>query len=136
MPLDNIENLCSDVLFMGKPLPEYLPPFGQDAHYHRRALDPHVKRRVVVRDRSRCVQCGSSNQVEIDHIVPVWAGGEDDADNLETLCRVCHRAKTSREHAQRAAFRRRMCTRPHPRALVLPKRVYWWEQGEIGETGA
>jgi 5-methylcytosine-specific restriction endonuclease McrA len=30
----------------------------------------------------------------LDHIIAIWAGGaEDDLDNMQLLCRVCHRIK-------------------------------------------
>lgn len=45
--------------------------------------------------------------VELDHIVPIWAGGSDRAENSQPLCQPCHRAKTAREAGQRAALRRR-----------------------------
>ena len=39
---------------------------------------------------------------EADHVVPVWNGGGcAGLDNLQTLCVICHRAKTSMEGAMR-----------------------------------
>lgn len=51
---------------------------------------------------------------EADHIVPLWSVDRDAPDafrfwtlaNLQTLCLPCHKAKTAREAAQRAASRR------------------------------
>lgn len=43
---------------------------------------------------------------EVDHVVPLWAGGSHGFANLQTLCSPCHRDKTVREAALRAARRR------------------------------
>ncbi|MCF3100952.1 HNH endonuclease [Streptomyces roseoverticillatus] len=48
----------------------------------------------MARDRFTCQQCGSRQQLEVDHIVPVARGGTWDLRNLRTLCRSCHRLKT------------------------------------------
>ena len=34
---------------------------------------------------------------DVDHIVPKALGGSDDMDNLQTLCRACHKQKTVAE---------------------------------------
>lgn len=39
---------------------------------------------------------------ECDHIVPLWEGGTDDEDNLQLLCRPCHKAKTREEAVRKA----------------------------------
>lgn len=41
-----------------------------------------------------------------DHVVPLWAGGENDIRNMQTLCETCHKAKTAREAGERARARR------------------------------
>jgi len=46
-----------------------------------------------------CLEMGRiSAAVELDHIVPLFGGGSDDASNLQPLCDACHRAKTAREN--------------------------------------
>lgn len=41
-----------------------------------------------------CTACGSRNQLEVDHIVPVSRGGdEEDINNLQLLCKSCNAAK-------------------------------------------
>jgi hypothetical protein len=52
--------------------------------------------KVMKRDGFQCVLCGAGGkdaQLEIDHIVPVSAGGSDSMDNLRTLCFKCNRGK-------------------------------------------
>ena len=52
------------------------------------------KRRVVAKSGSKCKKCGSNERLEVDHIVPIHAGGTTDEDNLQVLCHDCHREKT------------------------------------------
>lgn len=54
------------------------------------------------------------NAVEYDHRVPLWAGGPNTLENIQTLCVPCHRAKTKREAADRAAARRAERRATHP----------------------
>lgn len=41
-----------------------------------------------------CASCGSTEELEIDHVSPVWKGGRHDATNLQVLCYPCHKVKT------------------------------------------
>ncbi len=59
-----------------------------------------VRRAAIERDGYRCRACGkAAGRFEVDHIVPLEAGGAGgaayDMDNLQTLCRPCHFAKTA-----------------------------------------
>jgi 5-methylcytosine-specific restriction endonuclease McrA len=52
--------------------------------------------KVRKRDGYRCVKCGKQfikgdGKLEVHHKVPIRKGGTDDMDNLESLCRPCHR---------------------------------------------
>lgn len=74
-----------------------------------------VRAQVRERDNYRCRQCGSAGRVEVDHVVPVAAGGEPyDLNNLQVLCRPCHHAKTRAENGMgpsvghQAAWKQRM----------------------------
>ena len=40
-----------------------------------------------------CQECGKSEDLTIDHIVPLSKGGTDDLDNLRWLCRKCNSRK-------------------------------------------
>ena len=51
---------------------------------------------VFARDENKCAYCGSSQYLEIDHIVPLYHGGSSDPDNLQILCRSCNRRKAAK----------------------------------------
>jgi 5-methylcytosine-specific restriction protein A len=41
--------------------------------------------------------------VEVDHIVPLWAGGKESDNNRQSLCTACHKEKSSQEASIRAS---------------------------------
>lgn len=58
-----------------------------------RGISSAKAERVFDRCGRKCVECGSEEELEIHHRVPVAEGGTHDEDNLETLCRSCHMEK-------------------------------------------
>ena len=61
-----------------------------------------VRIQVLKRDGGLCQSCLKDGRVteasEVDHIVPTAAGGAFyDDDNLQSICRPCHQAKTVSE---------------------------------------
>jgi 5-methylcytosine-specific restriction protein A len=64
------------------------------------------RNRIRERDCGLCQECKRQGRVsvgrDVDHIVPLWAGGSDEDSNKETLCCDCHDAKTAREARERA----------------------------------
>lgn len=42
---------------------------------------------------TKCKSCGSTEDLELDHITPRFAGGSNTKDNAQTLCRTCNREK-------------------------------------------
>ncbi|PIY02262.1 MAG: hypothetical protein COZ21_15075 [Bacteroidetes bacterium CG_4_10_14_3_um_filter_31_20] len=50
---------------------------------------------VFERDKGRCVLCGSTDDIEYDHIIPFSKGGSNDAQNIRVLCRKCNRKKSN-----------------------------------------
>ena len=62
------------------------------------------RQEILERDGGKCVVCGSSDWVQVDHKIPVSLGGaEFENENLEVLCRACHIAKTRKEFLKRQA---------------------------------
>lgn len=50
---------------------------------------------IKARDGYKCVYCGSTENLTIDHVVPRCKGGEDLSSNCVTACRSCNQAKGS-----------------------------------------
>lgn len=55
-----------------------------------------TRKAVLERDGHRCLACGATGvRFEVDHIVPLAAGGSNEPANLRTMCVLCHRARTT-----------------------------------------
>lgn len=51
---------------------------------------------IYKRDHYRCRKCGrKTNDLEVDHIIPIAKGGKSTFDNLQTLCHRCNVIKGS-----------------------------------------
>jgi hypothetical protein len=58
---------------------------------------PHdVRQRVWQRYGGRCVECGATDYLEFDHIIPVSRGGSNSEQNVQILCRKCNLAKSNK----------------------------------------
>jgi len=81
----------------------------------------YVIAEVKRRDKGICQACGCDTSLieknawgghsrlrppDYDHIVPFSEGGLTVLENMRTLCRPCHKARTKAWHAERAAARR------------------------------
>lgn len=56
-----------------------------------------------LKENNYCVWCGSNNDLSVDHIIPP-RGNTDlffNENNLQTLCKNCHRIKTTQEIQKR-----------------------------------
>ena len=54
-----------------------------------------LREQVLARDLYTCQVCKLiSDQLEVDHIIPLSKGGDDSMLNLQTLCSICHERKT------------------------------------------
>ncbi len=73
-----------------------LPMCGWSLDEHRRKIPREVKRRVYERDEFRCVLCGETEDLTLDHILPWSLGGLDTVQNLRVLCRPCNSKKGAR----------------------------------------
>ncbi len=60
-----------------------------------RVIPKHVQREVWRRDRGRCVECGSKERLEFDHIIPFSKGGSNTARNIQLLCEKCNKKKSN-----------------------------------------
>ena len=59
----------------------------------RPTIPDEVKIFVWQRDKGKCVKCGSSKNLEFDHIIPLSLGGGNTARNIQLLCEDCNKEK-------------------------------------------
>lgn len=58
---------------------------------HNRPRTPLWLRTLILdRDGNACLFCGSTEKLELDHIIPWSKGGASDVSNLQTLCKACN----------------------------------------------
>lgn len=60
-----------------------------------RYISKTTKNIVHARDGGRCRCCGSSIDLEYDHIVPFACGGSSHRSNIQLLCQRCNRSKSN-----------------------------------------
>jgi hypothetical protein len=61
----------------------------------REAIPEGVRHEVWRRDQGKCVDCGSRERLEFDHIIQISRGGSNTARNIELRCEVCNRKKAA-----------------------------------------
>jgi|WetSurMetagenome_2_1015567.scaffolds.fasta_scaffold130449_1 hypothetical protein len=62
----------------------------------REPIPESIRFIVWRRDEGKCVRCGSQNNLEFDHIIPVSKGGSNTERNVQLLCETCNREKSNR----------------------------------------
>jgi hypothetical protein len=60
----------------------------------RAPIPSELARSVFERDGHKCLECGSSEDLQFDHIIPVALGGGTSPENLQILCGDCNRSKS------------------------------------------
>lgn len=73
----------------------------------RKYISPAKRNQVYDRDGHSCLCCGSVDALTVDHIVPVAKGGDNDIDNLQTLCDQCNVQKGSKVVDYRSTSKKR-----------------------------
>ena len=57
-------------------------------------------KRIAARDGFRCLVCHSTDELTIDHDIPLSRGGTNDDGNLQLLCGPCNSRKGSSTTAE------------------------------------
>lgn len=75
-------------------VPSELPPQeGAANRYNHAPVTKQQRERIMRRDKGKCVICGSTKRLHIDHIVAVSVGGSSEDSNLRVLCESCNCSK-------------------------------------------
>jgi hypothetical protein len=98
---DELIDRCraADLLWEASPGCVVANPVVGDLRYSeigRPHIPVEVRREVMERDGHRCLECGATDQLSLDHIVPYSHGGPDTVENLRVLCRPCNSRKGNR----------------------------------------
>ena len=95
--LSEIEYLLAVLSVLVEPDIATSSPFSSSDGAGDSSIDRYiassVKMAVWRRDQGRCVQCGSNERLEYDHIIPVARGGSNTERNIQLLCEPCNRRK-------------------------------------------
>jgi len=78
--------------------PEQIDPNAEQIRekWASRYVSAATREAVLARAGHKCLICAATQNLEIDHIVPVSQGGTGDESNLQCLCRPCNRRKRMR----------------------------------------
>lgn len=59
-------------------------------HLFERVKGNKIRYEILERDNYQCVLCGSTEELEVHHMLALYLGGKSVTDNLITLCSFCH----------------------------------------------
>jgi hypothetical protein len=55
-----------------------------------RYIPAKIRRRVKQKANHKCEKCGGTHALQVDHVAPVYHGGDNQPSNLRILCRSCN----------------------------------------------
>jgi 5-methylcytosine-specific restriction endonuclease McrA len=70
-------------------------PRGIDHHYHKEPEERRYRKEFTPLQRrmwtdEKCAWCGATERLNLDHIIPVFDGGQREKWNAQTLCHPCN----------------------------------------------
>lgn len=69
---------------------------SQEPRLHAQKFIGKKKIRNFIFNRDKkCLRCGTDKNLSIDHIIPIFLGGENKLFNLQTLCKSCNSWKNT-----------------------------------------
>jgi len=102
------------------------------------SLRPKQRFEVFKRDRFTCLYCGRRVPeviLQVDHVVPVSAGGTDDPENLLTSCEECNLGKGASPVDKRVCIRTQQ-DQEERRLQLQSYQVFQFEQQECLNASA
>lgn len=86
----------------------------------RKRTGAKLRALLYVRQKGGCAACGCPLEatLEVDHIDPLWRGGDNSDGNLQALCPTCHARKSRAEAKQRPRRRGKELWCPRCKATV------------------
>jgi hypothetical protein len=73
----------------------YSPPDNKPVgERNSRSIPQDVKVAVSARDGGKCKLCGSTKDIQFDHVIPWSRGGASTVKNIQLLCGPCNRRKS------------------------------------------
>ncbi len=75
------------------PLLRVLSTCDSEPLYKKSKISSAKKKRVLERDKHRCINCDDHKDLCVDHITAESKGGDNSMSNLQTLCRSCNSSK-------------------------------------------
>ena len=101
----------------------------------RHVFSTSFRLNLFLKRKGTCASCyqkiDAGKAWDIDHILPLALGGTNDSENLQVLCRPCHRIKTSKADIPRIAKTKRLKARhlgarsPSTRPIPGSRRSLW-----------
>ena len=89
----------------------------------RKAIPTAIRKAVIAAARGKCAECGEpTERFEIDHHLPLSAGGTDERSNLRALGPCCHSPKSRKETTEFAKTARIRRKQEEHRARMEGKR--------------
>jgi 5-methylcytosine-specific restriction endonuclease McrA len=72
-----------------------------------RSKVPFSKKNIMIRDNFVCQYCGSTEELTIDHVMPISRGGVSCFENCVTACKKCNTKKANKSCAEAQTFIRK-----------------------------
>ena len=91
-----IQKFILDIVLPDKPDKSSKHIENNNEKVRSRHIPQSVKDKVWNRDGGKCVECGSNEDLEFDHIIPHSKGGANTYRNIQLLCEPCNRAKSAK----------------------------------------
>ena len=90
------KNILSGIRIQGNINSQTLPEIKDNDTERNRKISQQVKDSVWNRDSGKCVECGSNENLEFDHIIPFSKGGANTYRNIQLVCESCNRSKSDK----------------------------------------